>query len=159
MHSTHAAALNVIRESCAMLSQALEGLPDLALDWTPAPAANSLCVLTRHALSATRFWLACGSGPVPSLARYRADDRGPAFASKGVSASQLQGEIAKSLSAIETILSAGEATHLEQLAAWPDVDQSDRRTGVEALFHAVGHLREHVGQAQLMRDLWFAGNP
>ena len=30
------------------------------------------------------------------------------------------------------------------------------RTGLECLFHALAHLREHVGQAQLMRDLWLA---
>ena len=40
-----------------------------------------------------------------------------------------------------------------------DVEAVLRDSGAEILVNGVGHLREHVGQAQLMRDLWLARGP
>jgi uncharacterized damage-inducible protein DinB len=157
MTPTHAAASQVVRESVAMIVDALDGLPDAAAEWTPAPNTNSIAVLTAHAASSTRFWLANGAGAVSSIRHYRADDRAPSFETHGKSIAALR-ELIQALPAdAEAILAKGTEADLTTVVAWPDEDPGEPpRTGAHCIVHAAGHLREHVGQVQLMRDLWLA---
>jgi uncharacterized damage-inducible protein DinB len=157
MTPTHAALLPVVQNSFGMLRTALDGLPDEAAGWTPAPNTNSLTVLTLHSITSARFWLGNGSGRRASLERYRAEDRAPAFASSGKSIPGLLDAIDAFLPEIEAILSAGDEVSLTAAIEWPADEPDDQpRSGIGCLFHGVAHLREHVGQAQLMRDLWLA---
>lgn len=157
MTVTHAGTLTVVRESFAMLAAAIEGLPDEALAWIPAPNTNSITVLTAHGVSATRFFLRCGSGEVGSMAGYRATERAEAFAARGTTAKALLTLIQDFVAEAETILRGGTEAHLGARVEWADVENPPpARTGAGSLFAAIGHLREHVGQAQLMRDLWLA---
>jgi hypothetical protein len=141
-----------------MLRDALDGLPDEAADWTPAPNTNSLTVLTIHSLTSLKFWLGNGSGRQMTFERYRAEDRAPSFASTAQPVAALIERIDAALPEIEAILAAGDEASLSAKLppapadAAPDLPE----TGVGCLFQAVAHLREHVGQAQLMRDLWLA---
>ena len=157
MTPTHAAALQVARESFAMLRTALDGLPDEAADWVPAPHTNSLAVLTAHCVTAARFFYGCGSGAKTSIASYFSNERRGAFASKDRSISGLLAAIDEFLPELEEILAKGDSASLEAPISWPeDAPKEPERTGLDLLFRATGHLREHVGQAQLMRDLWLA---
>lgn len=152
MTPTHQAALTVAQESFAMFAEALAGLPDEALVWRPdADNTNSLAVLAAHSLSATRFWLANGAGVGKSIEEYRRVDRGPAFAAGG--AGDYPAQFDQMLSGLATLFAAGTEAHLLADVAQP-ADPVMTRTGVGCLIHGIGHLREHVGQAQLMRDLW-----
>ena len=157
MTPTHAALLPVIRNSLAMLREALDGLPDEATAWTPAPNTNSVTVLTIHSLTSVRFFIGNGSGHVRTITDYRNDDRTPAFASQGQAASALIARIEAALPEVEGLLAQASEADLAAQMSWPPEDAPNLpATGVGCLFHAVAHLREHVGQAQLMRDLWFA---
>lgn len=139
-----------------MIVEALDGLPDEAAEFTPAPNTNSIAVLVAHCVTSTRFWLAAGSGAVSSIARYREADRAPAFQTHGKSIAALR-ELAGSLPGeAEFILARGREADLTEMVAWPDAPGEAPRSGAVCLVHAVGHLREHVGQVQLMRDLWLA---
>ncbi len=52
------------------------------------------------------------------------------------------------------MLAGGTQEDLQRINSWRDEGETAiEPSGVEALFRAVGHLREHVGQVQLMRDL------
>jgi hypothetical protein len=157
MTPTHAAALAIVRESLAMFRDALQGLPDEALLWKPAPSANSLAVLAVHSVSATRFFLKCGCGQVGSIAEYRRTERAAAFGTSIASSGDLLSSLQALSDDAELTLSAGVERHLIEPVSWPDADPPvPTRTGAGSLFAAVGHLREHVGQAQLTRDLWLA---
>jgi uncharacterized damage-inducible protein DinB len=157
MTPTHAAVLPIVKNSLAMLREAIDGLPDEATAWTPAPNTNSVTVLTIHSLTSIRFFLGNGSGRVRTIGDYRTEDRTPAFASQGESAAALVARIDNAIPELEALLAAGSEDDLTTAITWPPEDAPNLpATGVGCLFHAVAHLREHVGQAQLMRDLWFA---
>ncbi len=157
MTPTHAAALREAFEYLGLLKDAIGGLPDEAVAWAPAPNTNSIAVLTHHSISATRFWLRNGSGRIDSIARYRAEDRGPAFETSGETVATLEAAIDSAVAEFEQILSGGTQECLETIVSWPDEDPSlGDRVAISGLMHALAHLAEHVGQAQLMRDLWLA---
>ncbi|MEO9256492.1 MAG: DinB family protein [Tepidiformaceae bacterium] len=157
MTPTHAAALQVARESFAMLRTAVDGLPDAAADWIPAPGTNSVAVLTAHCVTGARFFYAVSSGTKGSLTGYRAGERSASFASRTAKIPDLLVLIDSFQPELEAILAKGDAASLEARTSWPTEDPGEpERSGLDWLFRATGHLREHVGQAQLNRDLWNA---
>lgn len=158
MTTTHQAALTVLRQSFAMLRDAFAPLPQEALDWAPLAGGSSLAVLVQHSITSTKFWIACGSGRQYSIATYRAAERTPSFEVRGLDAAELSRRIDAALGELAVILAEGRPEHLAAQITWPE-DPETTATGAEALFRAVGHLREHVGHAQLAHDLWLAGHP
>ena len=159
MTETHAGALQVTRESLAFLRAAVDEVPQEALDWRPLPTASSLTVLVAHSLTATRFFLRAGSGEVGSLVEYRANERAEAFRSSGINKAELLKMIANFDLEAATILGEGTEAHLSATIEMPSNDglPIPTRNGAGTLMAAIGHLREHVGHAQLMHDLWLAG--
>ena len=156
MTPTHQAALTIARESFAMFAEALAGLPDEALSWRPeAENTNSLAVLAAHSVTATRFWLGSGAGESKAIDDYRRNDRAPSFAVAGGAAAEFAVQFDMMLAALSAVFASATEAHLAAEVAQP-ADPSMTRSGVECLIHGIGHLREHVGQAQLMRDLWLA---
>lgn len=159
MTPTHQATLDVTRQSFAMMKEAIAGLPDEALAWTPAPNTNSLTVLVRHAVAASRFFAGVASGIPGSIAEYRKGDRAEAFRAEGGTAATLTTAIDGAVEEAQRIFARGTDAHLAAMIGWPaEAPDVPVRTGAEILINGVGHLREHVGQAQLMRDLWLARN-
>jgi uncharacterized damage-inducible protein DinB len=140
-----------------MLSAAIEGLPDAALDWTPTSGMSSLAVLATHSITSTLFWVGAAAGAGPERDQYFGKERPASFQVRGTNAQALNARIAETLPDLERVLNQGTDVSLEEEMPW--LEPGDRhRTGAECLIHAVGHLREHAGQAQLMRDLWLAGS-
>lgn len=154
MHTVFAATDTVIEQSLAMLSQAIEDLPDSALDWTPLSGTSSVAVLTVHGLSSLRFWVAAGTGLEPSQQAYLEEDRPEAFRSRDRTAVELLGEIDRTREEVHSTLARGDEPALSALV--PFETDGRRLSGAECLVRGVAHLREHVGQAQLMRDLWLS---
>jgi uncharacterized damage-inducible protein DinB len=158
MTTTHQAALTVLRQSFAMLRDAFAPLPKEALDWSPVPGGSSFAVLVQHSITSTKFWIACGSGQQYSIATYRAAERTPSFEVRGLDSAELERRIDSALEELAAILAQGKSEHLAAQITWLE-DPGTTATGAEALFRAVGHLREHVGHAQLAHDLWLATRP
>lgn len=159
MTPTHQAALRVARESFDMFAEALAGLPGEALSWRPqAQNTNSLAVLASHSATATRFWLSSGAGESKSIDEYRKDDRAPSFAVEGGAADEFLAQFDAVLAGLATLFASATESHLAAEVAQP-ADPSMTRSGAECLVHGIGHLREHVGQALLIRDLWLARKP
>jgi hypothetical protein len=155
MTNAHAAALASAQDSFRMLREALADLPDAAMDFTPAENTNSVAVLTMHSIAATRFMFNNGTGSPGSMSAYRSGERAAAFQAKGMTTTQVLSAIDSFLAKMESVLAKGTAAHLDEDVTFTD-DPSANRKGVGFLIHGCAHLREHVGQAQLTRDLWQA---
>ena len=148
-----AAAREALLLSYAELRETIEALPADALDWRPAgDDSNSIAVLVTHAMHSTRSWLSAALGaPFPERdrpAEFRVRDIQPdalvAFCE------QMTNDCLSLLDPSRTIdWSALRDTHpRNRPGAEPQV------TAGWALLHAMEHLREHVGQAFLTRQLW-----
>ncbi len=127
--------------------EAIDGLPQEALDWTPGTDMNSLNVLVTHTAGAERYWI----GDV-ALGEPSSRDRDAEFRVKGASANDLKKRM-------------GQATEFARYALGKliekdlDTERVDLRDGKTyrvgyALEHAITHTGLHVGHMQLMRQLW-----
>src|SRR5690606_29941780 len=107
---------------------------------------NSLTVLVRHSIAASRFFASVGSGIPGSIAEYRKGDRAEAFRAMGGTAASLAEAIDGAIAEAEEILSQGTVSHLLTEIGWPDeAPEIPMRTGAEILVNGVAHVREHVG--------------
>lgn len=131
----------------------VESVPEEALDWRPWPGANSLTVLVLHSVSSTGFWLAAAAGEAPSLAAYREGPRAEAFAAQGVGAGALGAALDELRRALPSFIARLTGESLTATLRWPE-DPSLSLTGADALVRAYGHLREHLGHAELTREAW-----
>ncbi len=150
-HLTSARA--VLRAAREDIHAAIDGLPTDALNWRPAPEdTNSIAVLAIHSLTSTRTWLAVAvDEPLPSRdrdAEFEAIARKPAellhFVDSATAVCLALVDKSRTVdwSALRDAQPApGDAETRQVFAAW-------------ALLHALEHLREHVGQMSLTRQLW-----
>ena len=145
-------ARDAILRSRGDVRAAIEGLPPDALNWRPAgDDTSSIAAIANHALTSTRSWLSVAvDAPLPDRDRptefdYTARDTGELLA-------LVDGLFEECLSLVDeerTIDWSALRKHwdpgrdIELFAAW-------------ALLHALEHLREHVGQMSLTRQLWEA---
>ena len=147
-----ASARYLVGESPKELRSSIEGLPVEALNWRPAgDATNSIAVLATHTVYATRLWLSMAMGaPLPERDRdseFRASvDNSPALLRP---VDELSKDcLAVLRSAEEVDWTAMRKTHGRGGDASPEV------TAAFALVHATEHLRGHVDQMALTRQLW-----
>lgn len=157
MSPTFAAAASVARELFAEFANLVASLPAEALDWRPLPGANSLAILAAHVATSTPFWFAVAAGVRDDLATYRRGERAAAFATEGVATAALLARLQQAAEDVGRLAALGNDASLGELVAWQDDDRSGPPlTRAEALFRAVSHLREHLGHAELTRELWWA---
>jgi hypothetical protein len=128
------------------LRETVTGLDADALNWQPAPEANSICALVSHALDAERFLLTTAIDLAVDRDReshFRATTTGSAelLALIDTAETQNDGYLAR--------LSEADLAH--------EVARPGRtHTGAWWVLQAVEHTREHVGHAQLTRQMWEA---
>jgi uncharacterized damage-inducible protein DinB len=158
MKLIYAATRDVAEASLAMLGDAVRDLPDPALDWTPVSGTNSIAVLANHSLTSLAFWIAAGAGLAPDPRRYREQTRAAAFRTRGASVEALLAELKEAAAELGVTLEQADPSVLDQPVPGTEDDNGNLRTGAACLVHGIGHLREHTGQAMLMRDLWWAAS-
>jgi hypothetical protein len=141
------AARSIVDESLDAMRAAIAGASADALNRRPAGEdSNPVAVLVVHALSSTRWWLSTALGvPVPER------DRPSEFLTTVASADELLGVFDLIAADCRVLLSTDVA--FEPGAIREDPRDGDRVTAAWALIHAVEHLREHVGHAELTRQL------
>jgi len=138
--------LNGLRDQ---LAKTIEGLPAEALDWTPAPNTNSLAVLVTHTSGSERFLIAQTIGGVDT---HR--DREAEFRVSGLDAATLTGLIARARADTEAVLCRLTEAELNQ-------DREFRGRTVTTrwcILHAIEHLAQHLGHAEMVRVLWETQN-
>jgi len=157
MEPTFAAAAKFARELFEEFAETVASVPREALDWHPAPGTSSLAQLAAHAATSTRFWMAAAVGQRRDILGYRRGERERAFATAGTTPGELAALLRAAGEEVARLAELGRPEQLGQLIAWADDDgTAPVLTGAEALVRAVSHLREHLGHAQLTRDLWRA---
>lgn len=148
---TIAAARDILSDSLDELRKALDGCSADQLNLRPAgDDTNGLAVLATHALGSTRSWLSVAvAAPLPDRDRDAeflvvVDDPSAFLAAFDVTAAEC-----RALLATEAPFEAGRVG----TAPWRTYGSDEPVTAAWALLHAVEHLREHVGHAQLTRQL------
>ncbi len=146
------AARTTLDGSLRELRKQLEGLDASALNARPGgKGTNPLAVLAVHALASTRSWLALATASLlPPRDRPRefetvVDDLGVFLASVDATADACRELLARS-NGIEPARTG--------TAPWRGGTEAEEPvTAAWALLHALDHLREHIGHAQLTREL------
>ena len=130
------------------LLKTIADLDDVAVNWKPpVPGANSLLVLVTHALASAEEHVV-GKAAAKTVVR----NRDAEFAATGGSghlaarAAEVRRRIDEALAVLDGRLDEERDPPLDK---WP----SSRGTVRDRLVHSVSHTAEHVGHAQLTRDL------
>jgi uncharacterized damage-inducible protein DinB len=126
------------------LRKALEGLDMAQLDRAPAPETNSIAVLVTHACASELDWLHTAAG------RTMQRDRDAEFRARGQSAEQVAAAVERAATEMPALVRAA-------VSAGADATRRSRAgrelSAAWCLLHALDHLAEHVGHAELTRQL------
>jgi hypothetical protein len=130
------------------LLETIAGLDDEAVNWKPpVPGGNSLLVLVTHALASAEEHIV-GKAAGKTVVR----DRAAEFVVTGgaghlaARAAEVRRRIGEALDGLEGRL---DEERDPPFGKWP----GSRGTVRDRLIHSVSHTAEHVGHAQLTRDL------
>lgn len=141
--ATYLANLRALNDELKAL---LTGIPTDALDWSPSPESNSLAVLAAHVAGAQSYWL----GDVIAARPSRRDREGE-FRTRDLDAVSLCAHLDASLDAAEDVL---ESFSLDALSAERVSPRHNRVYTVDwVLLHTLEHTAQHLGHAQLTRQL------
>jgi uncharacterized damage-inducible protein DinB len=147
-----AAARQLVSESLKELRASVSGLPVEALNWHPGGrGTNSIAVLATHTMHSTHLWLTLAmGGALPERDRD--------------SELRASAEDSDTLARLVDALSQDCLAVLQQAAEidWDAMRETQGRGGdappavpaAYALIHATEHLRGHVDQVALIRQLW-----
>jgi uncharacterized damage-inducible protein DinB len=151
VHALFEECLNSLEGCHEEIAKTMEGLSPAALDWPPAPEANSISVLVHHVAGSERYWI----GDVV-MQESSNRDREAEFRARGVEAKALKAKLDDSLAYARAALAK---LTLDDLAQTRRVQRSGRTVTVAyALLHALEHAREHVGHIQLTAQMWKQAN-
>jgi uncharacterized damage-inducible protein DinB len=150
---TITATRDIVEESIEGMRGAIVGLPAEALNWRPSgEGTNPIAVLAVHALYSTRSWLAVATGaPLPDR------DRDAEFRTVVADPGELLetvDRLAADCGALLATEDAFEPGTMRESHFRASSGRVEVVSGAWALLHAVEHLREHMGHAQLTRQLW-----
>ena len=139
------AATDILEGSLAAMREAIAGTPRDALNRPPTDGANPIAVLVTHAMHSTRWWLSTAThAPMP------ARDRPSEFTATASSVDELLSFFDGMAADCRTILRSSPTF---DAGALREDDHDEPVTAGWALLHALEHLGEHVGHAQLTVQL------
>jgi hypothetical protein len=150
---TYEAAAEILQAQLEELRTAIDGCPADELNERPTDDANPLAVIVTHALGATRSWLSVATGaPLP------ARDRDAEFRFVADDPAAFLSWYDDAAGACRALLAADAPFEPARTGTAPWTDRPDEPvTAAWALLHALEHLSEHVGHAQLTRQLMQRG--
>lgn len=126
------------------LRKSVAGLDREALDHVPVDGASSIAVIVTHTLASQGDWLHIASGR--SIAR----DRDAEFRTRGRNADELLVTIDRAAEAVPDLVRAAVDGGVDTLRRARD---GRPVSAIWCLLHALQHTTEHVGQAELTRQL------
>jgi len=155
------AARQILDDEFVAMREALDGITLEGLGWRPpAPDSNTIAILVVHAMHSTRWWLSIATG-----ASLPERDRPSEFLAEASAADELRTFFDELAGDCQDLLDraasfdAGIARTAPPSSRGGRSGASETVTAAWALLHALEHLREHVAQAQLTRQLWEARAP
>jgi hypothetical protein len=146
----------VVRESLEDLRESLEGLPVDALNWRPSNDINSIAAIVTHAMGSARVWFQMAMG-LP-LSERDLDAEFEASADDATTFGRFVADMSRDCTAALTSSNAVDWSALRNTKGRGGGAPPQVLAGY-ALIHATEHLRGHVDQVSLMRQLWVARNP
>jgi len=148
-----AAAQDTVRRTFADMRTCIGGFPKEALNWKPAGEdSNSVAVLTVHSLHSTRSWLSTATGE-----RLPERDRASEFRVEADDNVGLFGVFDEMVSDCLVLLEPSQSVDwsaMRRTHTRPNPEDDMKVPAAWALLHAIEHLREHLGQMQLTRQMW-----
>jgi hypothetical protein len=145
------AARDILSDSLDELRRAVDGCTADQLNRRPAgDRTNGLAVLATHALASTRSWLSLATGaPLPPR------DRDAEFLVMVDDPTAFMTQVDAWSAEIRALLASDRRFDpgTTAPAPWRADDPDEPVSAAWALLHALEHLREHVGHAQLTRDV------
>ena len=151
----------LLREKYAELDRILDGLPDEALLWRPfeeSPwrgAANVLGFIVAHALSSTVYLLARAEWTLGRRAwsDVDGDEGSEEFGLANHQVAYLRERVWRTHATVDAFLGSLSPHDLDASATHPD-DPARTLQARYDVVHSIEHLSEHIGQAQITRQLW-----
>ena len=151
---TFISARENIGDSLTELRKAVAALTAVQLNTRPAGEdSNPLGVIVIHALGSTRARLALATGTPPPPRDREAEFR-TVVEDAGAFLSDVDEQSAAILALMDTAETFDPAR--SEVPGWLPPGEGEPVTGAWALHHALAHLGEHVGHAQLTRQLFEA---
>jgi uncharacterized damage-inducible protein DinB len=139
--------LSLLQDCHNAILEALDGLPEAALDWVPGQDMNSISVLVFHLTGAERFWI----GDIAAQESSNRD-RDAEFRVRGVGMDILKKRLTDNLEYAHIVLEKMNLQDLESARTRPS--DGSEFTVAWALLHALEHATSHLGQIQITRQLW-----
>ncbi len=127
----------------------IEDLSVAALDWVPGREMNSLCVLVVHTMGATRYWAGDIAAGIPSNRNRSAE-----FEAHGLDEPALKNRMDETLAFVQSIVDKLSLEDLEHTVPISANHPGRTFTIGNALVHALEHTAQHLGHAQITRQLW-----
>lgn len=132
------------------MKKAIKGLPLAALDWVPGDDMNSLGLLVVHTCGATRYWAIAMSAEQPVERSREAE-----FQSQGNDEATLVALLDSTLADVRAALETLTLDSLvREVVSEPHRGRSFRVSW--SLMHTLEHAAQHVGHAQITRQMWDA---
>ena len=126
---------------------AIEGLPQEALDWIPGEDIPSINVLVTHLTGAERYWIGDVAGGVPSDR-----NRDEEFSTSGLDLAALKERLLEIDAFEKNLFAKINLVDMESICISP---RTGRRFTVGwALMHALEHTAIHLGHIQIVRQMW-----
>ncbi len=147
MDVIYTAFVERLQELVAGYDAALAGLSTEALDWSPGVQMNSLTVLATHITAATRYMVGDVVAGEPSGRNREAE-----FRATGGNEAELRQKLADVLAYSQQVVDRLTPDDLVRECFSPMHKRS--YTVAWLLFRSVDHAAEHMGHAQLTRQLW-----
>ena len=143
-------ARDLLRRARDDLRAAIDGLPPDALNWRPAGHdTNSIAAMATHSLTSTRWWLSVAvDEPLPDR------DRDSEFEALARDPTELLDFADRLFADCLALVDESRTVDWSALRSQGDPDTDIHLFAAWALLHALEHLREHVGQMSLTRQLW-----
>jgi uncharacterized damage-inducible protein DinB len=150
------AADDVLRTALEDMRACTDGASIDCLNWRPdSPDTNSIAVLAVHSMHSTRSWLSIAVGaPLPPR------DRPSEFLTTADDSSAFHAfidEMGRDCLSLLEHAAVDDWSSARRTHPRPRPGTDDQVSAAWALVHAMEHLREHVGQMQLTRQLFDAG--
>ncbi|MDO8611412.1 MAG: DinB family protein [Dehalococcoidia bacterium] len=143
-------ARDLLRRARDDTRAAIEGLPPDALNWRPAgDDTNSIAVLVTHSLTSTRWWLSVAVDEPPPER-----DRDSEFEASARDAGELLALVDGLFEECLSLVDKSRSVDWSALRSQGDPGRDTPLFAAWALLHALEHLREHVGQMSLTRQMW-----
>ena len=139
--------LDLLQDCHNGILEAIEELPQDALDWIPGQDMNSIAVLLAHITGSERYWI----GDIAAQESSNRD-RDAEFRVRDVGVDVFRKRLADNLEYARNVLEKMSLRDLESARVSPNNERE--YTVAWALLHALEHATSHLGQIQITRQLW-----